>query len=124
MLSLKFWLCINEPEICDFMTNDLRGGELSILKCDKCRDGYLIIDKEGKGDPFLGCTNYRSDKTGCDGFMVDIRNPRPFFHKCVYRRQKFWSAACSEKIIFYICSAGAIWQINMEVYSRDLHLKI
>ena len=35
-----------------------------------------------------------------------------------------WSVACSEKIIFYICSAGAIWQINMEVYSRDLHLKI
>lgn len=67
--GLKLWLCSNEPEICDFMTNDLRGGELSILKCDKCRDGYLIV-KEGKEEPFLGCTNYRSDKTGCDGFMT------------------------------------------------------
>ena len=67
--GLKLWLCSNEPEICDFMTNDLRGGELSILKCDKCRDGYLIV-KEGKEEPFLGCTNYRFDKTGCDGFMT------------------------------------------------------
>ena len=51
------------------MTNDLRGGELSILKCDKCRDGYLIV-KEGKGDPFLGCTNYKFDKTGCGNCMT------------------------------------------------------
>ena len=67
--GLKLWLCSNEPEICDFMTNDLRGGELSILKCDKCQDGYLIV-KEGKLEPFLGCTNYKSDKTGCGGFMT------------------------------------------------------
>jgi len=67
--GLKLWLCSNEPEICDFMTNDLRGGELSIMKCDKCQDGYLIV-KEGKVEPFLGCTNYKSDKTGCDGFMT------------------------------------------------------
>lgn len=43
------------------MTNDLRGGDLSILKCDKCQDGYLIV-KEGKFEPFLGCTNYKADK--------------------------------------------------------------
>ena len=67
--GLKLWLCSNEPEICDFMTNDLRGGELSILKCDRCQDGYLIV-KEGKLGPFLGCTNYKSDKTGCDRFMT------------------------------------------------------
>ena len=67
--GLKLWLCSNEPEICDFMTNDLRGGELSILKCDKCQDGYLIV-KEGKFEPFLGCTNYKADKTGCSGFMT------------------------------------------------------
>ena len=67
--GLKLWLCSNEPEICDFMTNDLRGGELSILKCDKCQDGYLIV-KEGKVEPFLGCTNYKSDKAGCGGFMT------------------------------------------------------
>lgn len=67
--GLKLWLCSNEPEICDYMTNDLRGGELSILKCDKCQDGYLIV-KEGTNDMFLGCTNYRPDKTGCCNTMT------------------------------------------------------
>lgn len=51
------------------MTNDLRGGNMSILKCDKCQDGYLIV-KEGKEQAFLGCTNYKADRTGCDGFMT------------------------------------------------------
>ncbi len=67
--GLKLWICSNEPELCDFMTNDLKGGELPIMKCDKCRDGYLII-KEGKKEPFLGCTNYKLDKSGCDNFMT------------------------------------------------------
>lgn len=67
--GLKLWICTNEPEICDFMTNDLKGGVLSILKCDKCRDGYLII-REGKEESFLGCTNYKMDKTGCNNFMT------------------------------------------------------
>ena len=64
--SLKLWICTNEPEICDFMTNDLRGGILPILQCDRCNDGYLIVKpgKEGS-EPFLGCTNYRRDGTGC-----------------------------------------------------------
>lgn len=47
------------------MTNNLKGGSLSILKCDQCRDGYLIV-KEGIGEPFLGCTNYKPDRTGCN----------------------------------------------------------
>ena len=69
--GLRLWICTNEPEICDFMTNDLKGGTLPILKCDRCSDGYLIV-KRGKGrtEPFLGCTNYKADKTGCDGFMT------------------------------------------------------
>ena len=69
--GLKLWMCTNEPELCDFMTNDLSGGRLSIIKCDQCRDGYLIV-KPGKGDrlPFLGCTNYKHDGTGCSGFMT------------------------------------------------------
>ena len=69
--GLKLWMCTNEPELCDFMTNDLSGGQLSIIKCDQCRDGYLIV-KPGKGDrpPFLGCTNYKHDGTGCSGFMT------------------------------------------------------
>lgn len=67
--GLRLWMCTNEPEICDFTTNDLSGGILPILKCDKCKDGYLIV-KQGKVEPFLGCTNYKKDKTGCDGFMT------------------------------------------------------
>ena len=63
--GLKLWICSNEPEICDFMTNDLRGGDLPIIKCDACKDGYLIV-KEGRNEPFLGCTNYTADKKGCN----------------------------------------------------------
>lgn len=67
--GLKLWICSNEPEICDFMTNNLNGGDLPILKCDKCRDGYLVV-KEGDGAPFLGCTNYKKDGTGCNNTMT------------------------------------------------------
>ncbi|MCQ2202237.1 MAG: UvrD-helicase domain-containing protein [Bacteroidales bacterium] len=69
--GLKLWICTNEPEICDFMTNNLAGGELSILKCDKCKDGYLIVkaSNDGQKEPFLGCTNYKKDKTGCNNYM-------------------------------------------------------
>ena len=69
--GLRLWICTNEPEICDFMTNDLKGGTLPILKCDRCNDGYLIVKRgKGRAEPFLGCTNYKADKTGCDGFMT------------------------------------------------------
>lgn len=78
--GLKLWLCSNEPEICDFMTNNLRGGDFPILKCDKCKDGYLIV-KKGKDDYFLGCTNYKSDKTGCDGFIT-----RDFYLKFIKKQ--------------------------------------
>ena len=72
--GLKLWICSNEPEVCDFMTNDLNGDKMSILKCDQCRDGYLIV-KGGKagenGDMvyFLGCTNYTDDHKGCNRTM-------------------------------------------------------
>ena len=68
--GLKLWICTNEPEICDFMTNNLVGGEMSIMKCEKCKDGYLIV-KDGSGSgPFLGCTNYKPDKTGCNNYVT------------------------------------------------------
>ena len=63
--GLRLYICTNEPEVCSFMTNNLKGGKLSILKCDCCRDGYLVI-KPGRGNEYmLGCTNYRRDGTGC-----------------------------------------------------------
>ena len=67
--GLKLWICSNEPEICDFLTNDLRGDGMSILKCDQCKDGYLIV-KKGKVKPFLGCTNYTVDGKGCNRMMT------------------------------------------------------
>lgn len=68
--GLRLWICTNEPEICDFMTNNLAGESMSIMKCGKCQDGYLIV-KEGEGSgPFLGCTNYKQDKTGCNNYIT------------------------------------------------------
>ena len=68
--GLRLWICSNEPEVCEFMTNNLCGEEMSIMKCDKCVDGYLIV-KDGKcSGPFLGCTNYKDDKTGCNNYIT------------------------------------------------------
>ena len=62
--GLKLWICGNDQEVCGFMTNDKRGGELSIQKCDWCKDGYLIV-KRGNSEYILGCTNYKPDRSGC-----------------------------------------------------------
>lgn len=63
--GLRLFICTNEPEVCSFMTNEYSAGKLSILKCDQCREGYLIV-KQGKDSGFfLGCTNYKKDGTGC-----------------------------------------------------------
>jgi DNA helicase-4 len=68
--GLELYICTNDQELCGFMTNDLRGGDFTIKKCDNCKDGYLIV-KPGRNDnrPFLGCTNYKADKTGCNRMM-------------------------------------------------------
>jgi DNA helicase-4 len=47
------------------MTNEAKAGKLSILKCDQCRDGYLIVKPTKDDNYFLGCTNYKRDGTGC-----------------------------------------------------------
>lgn len=63
--GLRLYICTNEPEICGFMTNNYQAGKLSIQKCDKCRDGYLIVKQGRDKDFFLGCTNYKQNGTGC-----------------------------------------------------------
>ena len=79
----QLWICTNEPELCEFMTNDLSGGTFSILKCDRCNDGYLIVRRaKGRTEPFLGCTNYKSDKTGCDRTMT-----REYYEKYVLNKK-------------------------------------
>ncbi|MDO5406640.1 MAG: UvrD-helicase domain-containing protein [Eubacteriales bacterium] len=64
--GLRLYICTNEPEVCGYMSNEYTAGKLSIMKCDKCRDGYLIVKPTKDGQYFLGCTNYKKDKTGCD----------------------------------------------------------
>lgn len=68
--GLRLFLCTNEPEVCGFMTNEYSAGKLSILKCDQCRDGYLIVKPGKEHNYMLGCTNYKKDGTGCGRFMT------------------------------------------------------
>lgn len=84
--GLRLYICTNEPEICGFMTNEYKAGKLSIIKCDQCRDGYLVV-KPGrlKSTYMLGCTNYKKDGTGCGRLMSEkyfydymgIKDPEP-----------------------------------------------
>ena len=81
--GLKLYMCTNDQEICGFMTNDIKAGKLAIMKCDKCRDGYLIVKSAGNGY-FLGCTNYKKDKTGCNNTIgtneyLTLKNIEPDF---------------------------------------------
>ncbi len=61
--GLNLWICTNEVEVCDFMTND-KIHKHDIIKCDKCKDGYLIV-KSKNGDVFYGCTNYNNPDVRC-----------------------------------------------------------
>ncbi len=73
--GLNLWICTNEPEICDFMTND-KVNKHDICKCPKCKDGYLIVKKNTRNDDvFYGCTNYTSE-TKCT-YMQPLRGDRP-----------------------------------------------
>ena len=63
--GLHLWICTNEPEICDFMTNKLDAGKLAIMKCPDC-DGYLIAKSGKTNNYFLACTNYTADNKGCN----------------------------------------------------------
>lgn len=68
--GLRLYLCTNEPEICSFMTNNITGRKLSVMKCPDCQDGYLVIKTSKKaGEQFLGCTNYRDNHRGCNRTM-------------------------------------------------------
>lgn len=62
-IGLPLWICSNEPEVCDFMTNsDVVPKD--IFRCPVC-DGYMIVKKmKDKQHYFYGCTNYNSGK-GC-----------------------------------------------------------
>ena len=92
--GLKLWMCTNEPEVCGFLSNDLTGGKLSICKCDKCRNGYLLIKKRLKGEGyFLGCSNYQADGTGCDNMVTPDKYyeyiNKPIFYEALNRAPSY-----------------------------------
>ena len=69
--GLHLYLCTNEPEVCDFMTNN-RSYLYDIYKCGECTDGYMIV-KSKANEAFYGCTNYDiKTQQGC-------KNTRPIF---------------------------------------------
>ncbi|MGD9605717.1 MAG: UvrD-helicase domain-containing protein [Bacilli bacterium] len=72
ILGVEIYLCSNEPEVCGFMTNNIKGGKLAICKCPECLDGYLVVKQiKGKENWFLlGCNNYKNDGTGCNYIIL------------------------------------------------------
>lgn len=71
--GLKLYICTNEPEICSFMSNNLSGGKMSVMKCSECQDGYLIVKYSEKNGYFLGCSEYKKNNTGCNN-TVSMRD--------------------------------------------------
>jgi DNA helicase-4 len=63
--GLPLYICTNEVEICDFMTNNLTFMK-DIYKCPACCDGYMIVkqNRESK-EGFYGCTNFNNDERPC-----------------------------------------------------------
>jgi len=58
--GLQLYMCTNEPELCDFMTND-KVLPRDIYKCPRCHDGYMIVKKRKSDESrFYGCTNFNS----------------------------------------------------------------
>ena len=87
-IGIPLYICTNEHELCGFMTNDIRGGRLRILKCS-CLDGYLIVRKKNDENSFfLGCTNYAQDGTGCNETIslqrFEAQFPQPCFEKRLF----------------------------------------
>ena len=67
--GLNLWICTNEAEVCDFMTND-KVHKHDIFKCPKCSDGYMIVKfNKTNGDVFYGCTNYYNETNQCKNMI-------------------------------------------------------
>lgn len=69
------------------MTNEYKAGKLSILKCDHCQDGYLIVKPAKQKGYLLGCTNYKKNGTGCN----NIINKKPFYEMMGYALDSVFS---------------------------------
>lgn len=73
--GLNLWICTNEVEVCDFMTND-KVHKHDIFKCPKCKDGYMIVKMNPKnGNVFYGCTNYFNSQAQCKNMIPLPKDP-------------------------------------------------
>ncbi len=73
--GLSLWICTNDVEVCDFMTND-KVHKHDIFKCPKCKDGYMIVKMNPKnGNVFYGCTNYFNDDQKCNNMISLSKDP-------------------------------------------------
>ena len=73
--GLNLWICTNEVEVCDFMTND-KVHKHDIFKCPKCSDGYMIVKMNPKnGNVFYGCTNYFRETNKCTNMIALSSDP-------------------------------------------------
>lgn len=123
--GLRLWMCSNEPEICNFMTNEIEGGDFAIQKCDYCKDGYLVVKKTSTGGTILACTNYRADETGCNrsmnrdyyhrwlttGFEDDLSVDKPSYQKDVPVQVPQIKAA-SEKLVSAVRKKADVHKIS------------
>ncbi len=67
--GLGLYICTNEMEICDFMTNDKQALK-DIFKCSECKDGFMIVKKRiGAQHKFYACTNYDNKDIRCKNVM-------------------------------------------------------
>lgn len=64
--GLKLFICTNEPEVCDYMTNNLISGKKSIHLCSKCGGVMFIKPRKDRSGYFFGCSNYKTDDSGCN----------------------------------------------------------
>jgi DNA helicase-4 len=81
--GLGLYMCTNDPEVCDFMTNS-KECPADIYKCPECSDGYMIVKRGKEKDKFFyGCTNFRKTPS-CGAFAqialtcindLNIQNP-------------------------------------------------
>jgi DNA helicase-4 len=63
--GLPLYICTNDPEVCDFMTNK-KDVLADIFKCPKCSDGFMIVKHSKKNNGyFYGCTNYDNKEKRC-----------------------------------------------------------
>ena len=114
--GLKLNICTNDPEICGFMTNEIKAGNMQIIKCDECQDGYLIV-KPGKDGYFLGCTNYKEDGTGCNNSISrdkynEMMNLTPDIPKAVANTKYFSHKTNSGTSLSFNSEKSSIYFLN------------